>query len=175
MGGAPKRQAIGSPQVGEFDSADTVYLPRSETETEDEDMCVVSNDEGLAPGPSNRISTNDWHEEQHTTLGMCATNLKRMSLGPDRDVPACVNDKNVKKELVAKRNVKRRKRTTRERGPIQTYKCVVPCYNVNKVSKPRVGYKKDDVLTIWATCKLCKYKKPDFKAFGVKKKISNCA
>ena len=31
------------------------------------------------------------------------------------------------------------------------------------------------MLAIWATCKLCKYKNPDFKAFGVKSKISNCA
>ena len=120
VGGAPKRQAIGSPQAGEFDSADVVYLPGSETETEDEDMCVVSDDEGPAPGPSNRISTNDWDEEQHTTLGMCAANLKRMSLGPDHDAPACIDAKNVKKELATKRNVKRPKTTTRESGPAQT-------------------------------------------------------
>ena len=47
-------------------------------------MCVVSDDEG--PGflaPSNRISIDDWDEEQHTTLGMCTVNLKRMSLGPN--------------------------------------------------------------------------------------------
>ena len=98
-----------------------------------------------------------------------------MSLGPDCDAPACADDKNVKKEPAAKRNVKRKKRTRRERGPSQTYKWVVPCYNVNEVSKLHPGYKKDQVLTIWATCKLCKYKNPDFKAFGVKTKISNCA
>ena len=39
----------------------------------------------------------------------------------------------------------------------------------------RLGYKKDQVLVIWATCILCKYKNPDFKAFRVKTKISNCA
>ena len=32
VGGAPKRQAIGSPQVGEFESANVLYLPGSETE-----------------------------------------------------------------------------------------------------------------------------------------------
>ena len=74
-----------------------MYLPESETKTNDEDMCVVSNDEGPAPSPSNRITTNDWDEEQHTTLGMCAASLKRMSLGPDHNVPACVNAKNMKK------------------------------------------------------------------------------
>ena len=31
------------------------------------------------------------------------------------------------------------------------------------------------MLAIWAICKLCKYKNPDFKTFGVKTKISNCA
>ena len=83
-----------------------MYLPRSEGENEDEDMCVVFDDEGLPPGPSSRISTNDWDEEQHTTLDICATSLKRMSLGPDCDAPACVDAKNVKKESIAKRNVK---------------------------------------------------------------------
>ena len=58
---------------------------------------MASDDEGPAPSTSNRISTNDWDEEQHTTLGMCATSLKRMSLGPDHDAPACVDAKNVKK------------------------------------------------------------------------------
>ena len=51
----------------------------------------------------------------------------------------------------------------------------MPCYYIDKVSKPRPGYKKDQVVTIWATCKLCKFKNSDFKAFGVKTKLSNCA
>ena len=72
----------------EFKSVDALYLPRSESESEDEDMCVVSDDQGPAPGPSNKISTNDWDEEQHTTLGMCGTSLKRMSLGPNCDALA---------------------------------------------------------------------------------------
>ena len=80
-------------------------LPGSERESEDEDMCVVSDDENPAPGASNRISKNDWDEEQHTTLGMSATNLKKMSLGPDRDARACVDAKNVKKAPTTKRNV----------------------------------------------------------------------
>ena len=63
MGGAPKRQAISSPQAGEFESANVVYLPGSKSESEDEDVCVVSDDEGPAPSPSNRISTNDWDEQ----------------------------------------------------------------------------------------------------------------
>ena len=133
-------------------------------------MCVVSDDEGPAPGPSNRGSTNDWDEEQNTMLGMCATSLKRMSLGPDCDAPACVDAKNVKKEPIAKRNVRRQKRTSRDRGPIQTYKWVLPYYSLNKVCKPNPGYKKYQVLTIWATCKLCKYQNPDFKAIEVRKK-----
>ena len=68
---APKRQAVGSPQAAKSDSTDIVYVLGSETETQDDDMCVVFYDEGLGPGPSNRISTNDWDEEQHTSLGMC--------------------------------------------------------------------------------------------------------
>ena len=64
---------------------------------------MVSDDEGPAPGPSNRISINDWDEEQHTTLGMCVDNLKRMSLCPNHGTPACVDSKNIKKALAAKR------------------------------------------------------------------------
>ena len=105
-------------------------------------MCVVSDDEGPALGPSNRISTSDWGEEQHTTLGMYGASLKRMSLGPNCDALTCVDAKNMQKELSTKRNVKRQKCTMRERGPGQTYKWVVPCYNMNEVSKPRLGYKK---------------------------------
>ena len=88
-------------------------------------MCVVSDDEGPAPSPSNRISINDWDEEQHTTLGMFVANLKRMSLGPDHDALACVDAKNMEKELIARRNVKHRKCTMREYGPGQTHKWVV--------------------------------------------------
>ena len=106
---------------------------------------------------------------------MCAASLKRMSLCPDHDAPACVNAKNMKKEQTAKRNVKRQKRTSRDYEPVQTYKWVLPCFDMNEVSKQRPGYKKDQVLAIWATSKLCNYKNPDFKAFDVKSKISNCA
>ena len=74
---------------------------------------MVSNDEGPAPDPSNKISINDWDEEQHTMLGMCAASLKRLSLGLDHDAPACINVKNVKKEPAAKINVKWQKHTTR--------------------------------------------------------------
>ena len=120
MGGTPKRQAAGSPQAAEFDSTDAMYLLGSEPESEDKDMCVVSDDEGLNPNPSNRIPTDDWDEEQHTTLGMCAANLKRMSLGPDYDAPACIDAKNMNKELAAKRNVKHQKCAMREHGLGQT-------------------------------------------------------
>ena len=85
-------------------------------------MCVVSKNEGLAPGPSYRISTYDWDEKRHTSLGMCAINMKRMSLGPDRDASAWIEAKDVKKEPPAKRNVKRAKRTTRGRLPGHSYK-----------------------------------------------------
>ena len=107
VGGAPKRQAICSLQAREFESANALYLPGSESESENEDMCVVCDDEGLAPGPSNRISINDWDEEQQTTLSMCVASLKRMSLGPEHDAPACVDANKVKKEPTTKRNVKR--------------------------------------------------------------------
>ena len=80
-----------------------MYVPRSESESENDDMCVVSDDEGPAPGTFNIISIDDWDEEQHTSLGMCAANLKRMSFSGDHDALACIQAN--KKEPPAKRNV----------------------------------------------------------------------
>ena len=45
-----------------YSAAKAVYLLRSKSENEDKDMCLVSNDEGPAPSPSNRSSTDDWDE-----------------------------------------------------------------------------------------------------------------
>ena len=46
VGGAPKRHAVGLSQAGEFDSTNAMYVPRSESESEDYDMCMASDDEG---------------------------------------------------------------------------------------------------------------------------------
>ena len=102
---------------------------------------------------------------------MCTTNLKRMSLGTDRDAPACIQANDVKKEPPAKRNVKRPKHTVREPGPDQIYRWVLPCYNVDIVNEPCPRHKKLKLFSIWATCKLCKYKNAYFRAFGVKTKF----
>ena len=65
-------------------------------------MCVVSDDEGPAPRLSNRISANNWDEEQLTTLGMCVVNLKNMSLGLNHDAPTCIETKNMQNEAGSK-------------------------------------------------------------------------
>lgn len=56
----------------EFDSTNFVYVLRSESESEDDDMCLGSDDEGPTPNTSNRISRDDWDEKEHTSLHMCA-------------------------------------------------------------------------------------------------------
>ena len=73
-----------------------MYVLGSESEREEDDMCVVPNDEGSAPRPSNKIPIDDWDEDHHTLLGMCAANLKRMSLGTNCDAPACIEANNMK-------------------------------------------------------------------------------
>ena len=93
-------------------------------------------------------------------------------MGTDDDAPTCIEDH--KKKAPAKRNVKRAKRTKRERVPNQTYKWVEKCYDVNKVVDKRPGLKKPKVITIWATCILCRYKNPNARAYGVKTKKNNC-
>ena len=112
MGGAPKRYAVGSPQAGEFDSTDVVYVLGPESESEDDDICVVCDDEGRAPRTSNKISGDDRDEQRHTSLAICTANLKRISLSTDRDSASCIEAN--KKEAQAKRNVKHPKRTTRD-------------------------------------------------------------
>ena len=123
-------------------------------------------------GPPMSISDDDWDKEQHPSLGQCTANLERMSLGADSDAPTCI--KGNKKEAPVKRNVKRAKRTKRERVPGQTYKWVEKCYGVKKEVDNHLGLKKLKVTAIWATCILCRYKNLDAKAYGVKTKIANC-
>ena len=36
------------------------------------------------------------------------------------------------------------------------------------VSELHSGYKKPKVVSVWATCKFCRYKNLEFRAFGVK-------
>ena len=43
-----------------------MYVSISESEREDNDMCLVLNDEGLALGLSNNVSIDDWNEDHHT-------------------------------------------------------------------------------------------------------------
>ena len=105
---------------------------------------------------------------------MCTVNLKRMSLGTGHDALACMEENNGKRKPAAKRNVKRPKFTMRKRVPGQSCKRVLPCFDMNEVSKPRLGYKKPKMVAIWATCILCKYKNPECKAFGAKTKITHC-
>ena len=85
-------------------------------------MCVAFDDEDPALGPSNKVSIDNWDEEQHTSLGVWATNLKRMSLGIDRDTPTCIQANNIKKVArLEKRNVERPKCTMWKRVLGQTY------------------------------------------------------
>ena len=118
------------------------------------------------------IYNDDCDKKQHPSLGWCTANLEKMFLGPDGDAPTCIEAN--KKEAPAKRNVKRAKRTKRERLLGQTYKGVEKCYDVKKVLDKRLGLEKPKVIGIWAACKLCRYKNPDARAYGVKTKITNC-
>ena len=109
-----------------------------------------------SPGPPMSISNDDCDKEQHPSWGRCTTNLGRMSLGTNGDALACIEAN--KKETPAKRNVKRPKRAKKERVPNQTYKWLEKCYALKKVVDKRPGLKKPKVITIWATCILCRYK-----------------
>lgn len=60
VGGAQKRQAVGSPQTRDFDSTNAVYVLGSESESEEYDMWAAFDDEGLAPSTSS-TSSMDLH------------------------------------------------------------------------------------------------------------------
>ena len=48
-------------------------------------------------------------------------------------------------------------------------------FNKKEVPEPRAGLKKHlKLIAIYATCKLCLYKNPKAKAYGVKTKIPHC-
>ena len=58
VGGAPKRQAVGWPQVGDFDSTDAMYIPRSDSgtsETDDGVLWLQFGEEG-APNTCNHFA-----------------------------------------------------------------------------------------------------------------------
>ena len=151
---APKREAVSSPEAGEFNNPYPKYVLGSESECEDDDMRKLWDELQPSPSPPMSISDSDCDKEQHSSLGRCTANSERMSLGANGDAPACIEAN--KKEARVKRNMKHAKRTKRERVPSQTYKLVEKCYDVNQLVDKRPRLKKPKVIAIWATCILCR-------------------
>ena len=126
-----------------------------------------------SPGSPITITNDDCDKEQDPSLGVCTARLERISLGSDSDARASIEAK--KKEALAKRTVKRARRTRKERVPSRTYRWVENCFHTKEVPDPCAGHKKHlKPISIWATCKLCLYKNPNVKPLGVKTKITHC-
>ena len=68
-----------------------------------------------------------------------------------------------------KRNPKRQKA-----GIMENYNWVHPCFIIkdNKVTYKTTS--KQILVAIWATCRFCKFKSPDCRAYGMKTKPGNC-
>ena len=64
--------------------------------------------------------------------------------------------------------------THRKAGIKKNYSWVDPCFIIkeDKVTCKMTG--KQIVVVIWATCRLCKFKSPDCRAYGMKTKPGNC-
>ena len=68
-----------------------------------------------------------------------------------------------------KRNLKRQKAANKEH-----YKWVLPCFHVKEDEMPCKITGKLKALAVWTTCKLCKFKSPGCRVYGVKTKAINC-
>ena len=172
---APKRHAVGSPEAGDLNTRDPDYsipIALSDSESDDE---MREPWEDLQPSPRSSISMSgdDRDKEQDPSLGPCTVELERISLGADGDARACIQAK--KKEAPAKRIVKRPRRSNKERVPGRTYRWVENCFHKREVPDPSAGQKTHPKpIAIYATCKLCLYKNPKAKSYGVKTKRTHC-
>ena len=68
-----------------------------------------------------------------------------------------------------KRNPKRQKVGIKE-----NYSWVHPCFIIKEDKVTCKTTSKQIVVAIWATCRLCKFKSPDCKVYGVQTKLGNC-
>ena len=170
----PKRQAVGSPEARDLNTHDPKYAPITLSESEADDEMREQWDD-LQPSLCSpiSISDDDCDKEQDPSLGLCTAHLERISLDDDSDALACIEVK--KKEAPVKRIVKRARHTKTKRVPSRTYRWVENCFCKREGPDPHAGLKKNPKpIAIWATCKLCLYKNPKAKAYGVKTEFTHC-
>ena len=171
---APKRQAVGSSEVGDINTGNPDYAPIPLSESEADDKMRNLWDD-VQPCPRSPISITDdvCDKEQDPSLGPCTARLERISLGADGDARGSIEAK--KKEAPAKRTVKRARRARKERVPGRTCRWVENCFHTKEVPDPRAELKKHlKPIGIWATCKSCLHKNPNIKPLGVKTKTTHC-
>ena len=127
-----------SPKARDVNSGNPDYapLPLSESEADDEIRDLWDD---VQPSPRSPISItdDDCDKEQDPSMGPCTAHLERVSLGTDGDAQGSIEAK--KKEAVAKRTVKRPRRTRKERVPSQTYRWVENCFLTKEVPDPHEG------------------------------------
>ena len=153
---APKRQAVGSPEVGDVNSGDPDYAPITLSESEAADEMREPWDD-VQPSPRSPITVtdDDCDKEQDLSLGPCTARLERISLGANGDARGSIEAK--KKEAPAKRTVKRARRTKKQRVPGRTYRWVENCLETKPSldaqvfmsdcgSDILVGSRKDNIL-----------------------------
>ena len=144
---APKRQAVGSPETGDLNTCDPGYAPiiLSESEADDE-MRNPWDDVQPSPRSPITITDGDCDKGQDPSLGPCTARLERISLGADGDTCGSIEAK--KKEALAKRIVKRARRTRKESVLGRTYIWVENCFHTKEVPAPCAGLKKHTTANI---------------------------
>ena len=123
---APKRQALGSLEAGDLNTADPNYAPITLSESEaDDEMRDLWDGVQLSPHSPITVIDDDCDKEQDPSLGPCTARLERISLGADGDARGSIEAK--KKEAPAKRTVKRARRTKNQCVPGRAFRWVENC------------------------------------------------
>ena len=161
--GVCKRSAVNFPQLLEPSSSDLPYVPVAEPKSfriDDTVTCLESGEE-IAPttaGDTACLQEIDRTPCTHEKVNkMCKKFSRLMAMGSGATGKS------------PKRNPKCQKAGIKE-----NYSWMHPCFIIieDKVTCQMTG--KQIVVAIWAICRLCKFKLPDCKVYGVKTKPANC-
>ena len=162
MGSTRGRPSIPS-QLLEPSTSDPLYVPVPEPESS---------------GTDDSVTWLEGGEEVATTTADDTACLQETDRAPPNRVKVNKMCKKFSRSMAMgsgatgaplKRNPKCRKAGIKE-----NYSWVHPCFIIkeDKVTCKTTG--KQIVVAIWAICKLCKFKSPDCRAYGVKTKPGNC-
>ena len=162
--GAHKGPAVGSPQVVEPTTSNPPYVPIQDSKSFGINNFVMCQESGEVE--AHTISADTAYLEEIDSVLPIHVDVKKMC----RRFNWLTVMGWVATEPPPKRNPKHQKETIKEH-----YIWVLPCFDVieDVMHYERIGMPK--VAATWATCKICKFKSPGCREYGMKTKPYNCA